>query len=329
MNGPIPRREVSVTHIIRNSNNSDSHNPNTPHGQSNGNVREPGHAPAPLVAIVIVLALALLTIATSVLAGGTPLGSSFTYQGVLKQSGSPVSGTYDFQFSLWDSSSGSLQVSGAVTRLGVNVDAGQFKADLDFGASVFQGDERWLKIAVRPAEPTEGGSGGSGGPYTDLYPLQRISPTPYALHSLNPGPQGPPGPQGVVTSGFGSGFIGSIPVGPNWTFAGPYSTVTLQPGQRIIAWASAPLGLSTLGATQDFEIDVGWQWGTGGSVTNASGSGYMVGQATSVRLIYPANGVLNPGPGTWRIGVVVRNGIGPNPLNKTDYVNFSYMIVNQ
>lgn len=313
---------------------SNSNNRTNNNAQHSRNTTMPDHAPAPRgrrggLAVAIVLALALLTIATSALATGTPLGSSFTYQGVLKQSGSPVSGSYDFQFSLWDSASGSIQVSGPVTRFGVNVDAGQFKADLDFGASAFQGDERWLKIAVRPAEPTEGGSGGGGGPYTDLYPLQRIGAAPYALRSLNPGPQGPPGAQGVVTSGFASGFIGSIPAGPNWTFAGQYTTVTLQPGQRIIAWGSAPLGISPLGVTQDFDLDVGWQSNAGGSVINGSGNGYMVGQATSVRLIYPANGVLNPGPGTWRIGVVVRNGYGGNPLNKTDYVNFSYIVVNQ
>ena len=291
---------------------------------------EPQHAPAQMGGLVValVLALALLTIARSAFATGTPLGSSFTYQGVLKQSGALVNGSFDFQFSLYDSASGSLQVTGPVTKLGVNVTGGQVKADLDFGTSAFQGDERFLKVSVRPAEPTEGGGGG-GGPYTDLLPLQRIAPAPYALRSLNPGPQGPPGAQGVVATGFGSGFIGSIPAGPNWTFAGPYTTVTLQPGQRIIAWGSAPLGISVLGQTQDFDLDVGWQSNTGGIVNNASGSGWMVAQATSVRLVYPANGVINPGPGTWRIGVVVRNGIGPNALNKTDYVNFSYMIVNQ
>jgi hypothetical protein len=299
------------------------------------------------LALILILALALLTIATSALAAGTPLASSFTYQGVLKHNGSPASGQFDFQFTLFDGPSGSA-VSGAITRLDVTVEAGQFAADLDFGASVFTGDERYLRVSVRPAEPSEGGEGGAGGgrggsggsggaegggpppgpPYTDLYPLQRISPAPYAIRSLNPGPQGPPGAQGIVNTGFLSGAISPI-AGNNytWVFAGPWATVTLQPGQRIVCFASAAMGMGVSGQ-QNFEVDVGWQASSGGIISNSSGSAYMIGVATSTRTIYPVNGVLNPGPGTWRIGVVVRNG-GPAALNVNDYINLTYMIVNQ
>jgi hypothetical protein len=44
---------------------------------------------------------------------------------------------------------------------------------LDFGASAFNGDARFLEIRVRP--------GASGGAFTTLSPLQPITPAPYAL----------------------------------------------------------------------------------------------------------------------------------------------------
>ena len=277
--------------------------------------------------IVPLVLLALITIATPAPATGTPLGSSFTYQGVLKQAGAPANGSFDFQFSLWDSAAGTTQVGSTVTQPAITVANGQFKADLNFGSSAFAGDERWLKIAVRPAS----GQGGGGG-YTALAPLQRIAAAPYALHALNGGTQGPPGPAGpqsIATTGFVGGMINLIPGGVNtWVFAGPQATVTLQPGQRIIAWGSAPLELGAAGP-QLIAVDVGFQQSTGGTaVLNASGNNYMFIKATNVRTAFPANGVINPGPGTWKIGVVVSNPY-QYPLNANDYVNFTYMIVNQ
>ncbi len=104
----------------------------------------------------------------------TALGTAFTYQGQLKSGGEPVNGACDFQFSLWDASSGGLQVGGTQTKSNVSVSDGYFTIpDLDFGSSVFTGDARWLEIGVRcPA--------GSGS-YTALSPRQALTPAPYAL----------------------------------------------------------------------------------------------------------------------------------------------------
>lgn len=104
-----------------------------------------------------------------------PLGTAFTYQGQLKQGGNPVNDTCDFQFSLWDAVSGGTQVGTTQTKT-VSVSNGLFTvADPDFGAGAFQGDARWLGIAVKCS--------GEGG-YTTLDPRQPLTATPYALYSL-------------------------------------------------------------------------------------------------------------------------------------------------
>jgi hypothetical protein len=48
-------------------------------------------------------------------ASAQPLGTAFTYQGRLTDAGSPGSGTYDFQFILYDSAVGGSQVGPVVT----------------------------------------------------------------------------------------------------------------------------------------------------------------------------------------------------------------------
>jgi hypothetical protein len=103
------------------------------------------------------------------------LGTAFTYQGRLNKDGNPVGGTCDFQFSLWDALSGGTQIGSTITKYNVAVNNGFFTEQLDFGASAFNGDARWLQIAVRcPA--------GSGS-YTTLSPRQPLTAAPYALYS--------------------------------------------------------------------------------------------------------------------------------------------------
>lgn len=103
------------------------------------------------------------------------LGTPFTYQGILRSGNIPVSGSCDFQFSLWDSASGGAQIGSMWPQAGVAVTRGLFTVALDFGAAPFQGANRYLEVAVRcPA--------GSGG-YTTMTPRQPLTPTPYALYA--------------------------------------------------------------------------------------------------------------------------------------------------
>ena len=105
-----------------------------------------------------------------------PLGTSFTYQGRLTDGGRPASGSYDFQFRLYDAASGWTQVGSTVNKEDVAVTEGLFTVELSFGGGVFTGDERWLEIFVRP--------GASTGPYTSLTPRQALTATPYAVYAL-------------------------------------------------------------------------------------------------------------------------------------------------
>lgn len=109
------------------------------------------------------------------------LGTSFTYQGRLTDGGTPANGAYDFQFKLYDSASvGNLVGSpNTVTINNQTVTDGLFAVVLDFGASPFAGEARYLEIGVRP--------GTSNGAYTALTPRQALTPAPYALYSDSTG----------------------------------------------------------------------------------------------------------------------------------------------
>jgi len=110
------------------------------------------------------------------------LGAAFTYQGQLSSGGTPVNGTCDMQFSLYDALSGPAQVGATQNVASVSLSGGKFTVPLnagnEFGSSAFDGNARWLQIAVRcPA--------GSGG-YVSLSPRQPLTGAPYAL-GLKPG----------------------------------------------------------------------------------------------------------------------------------------------
>ena len=112
------------------------------------------------------------------------MGTGFVYQGRLMDSGGPMQGVYDFQFALCQDSGPAGQL--AVESLDdVQVDSGYFSVILDFGDfGLFDGDERWLEIAVRPgqfSDPCE---------YAVSSPRQKIAPVPYALYAFSAGQSG-------------------------------------------------------------------------------------------------------------------------------------------
>jgi len=163
---------------------------------------------------LVILLFGGLAVGTAGLAGATPVGTTFTYQGRLNESGSPATGTYDFQFALYEDGGGATQVASSITVGDVVVGDGVFSAELDFGTGVFDGNARWLKISVR--------AGSSTGAYTELLPLQPIRPAPYALHS--------PG-SGVWSLGGGGIFFdgGNVGVGTDT----PASTLDVSGKVRV------------------------------------------------------------------------------------------------
>lgn len=138
--------------------------------------------------IIAVAAIGLLFLATwaaaqeqvinQPLSTQASVGSSFSYQGQLKDAGGLVNGFCDLQFRLFDASAGGTQIGATQTVIDTVVQNGFFSADLDFGDGVFNGAARWLAVNVRC--PSGSGS------YTALTPRQSLSATPYAL-GLVPG----------------------------------------------------------------------------------------------------------------------------------------------
>jgi len=98
--------------------------------------------------------------------------SAFTYQGRLADNDAPVTGFYDLTFSVWNSASGPSQVGPTLASNAVPVSDGLFTVTLDFGAGVFDGNDRWLEIGVA--------TNGSG-VFTNLSPRQPITSAPYAI----------------------------------------------------------------------------------------------------------------------------------------------------
>ncbi len=105
--------------------------------------------------------------------------TAFTYQGRLNDASAAASGSFDFQFALYDAVAGGNQQGSTQTITAVNVANGIFSVQLDFGSAPFAaGANRFLEIRVKkPADAN----------YTTLTPRQRITSVPYAIRSLTTG----------------------------------------------------------------------------------------------------------------------------------------------
>jgi len=125
--------------------------------------------------------------------GPGPVGTEFTYQGMLTDGGLPANGNYDLRFFLYDREAGGFQVGAEVLLSGVSVNNGLIQVELDFGANAFTGAAVWLEIGVRP--------GGSGSAYTVLSPRQPLTPSPYAVYALEAGLVSWDGVSGLIGMG--------------------------------------------------------------------------------------------------------------------------------
>ncbi len=144
---------------------------------------------------------AFFAISESVFTIAKPMPGAFTYQGQLKDSGSPANGLHDLEFKLYTDLTVGLQRGDTVLVEDIDLVDGLFTVELDFNdPNVFiNGHGRWLEIGVR--------DGGSGGAYTTLSPRQSITPVPYAMYAASgagakgdagqTGVKGPVGSQGI------------------------------------------------------------------------------------------------------------------------------------
>jgi hypothetical protein len=115
-------------------------------------------------------------------AAQAPPGTVFTYQGRLKDAGSPANGLHDLRFRLFDAFVGGGQVGATLCADDVSVTDGLFTLALDFGAQ-FAGQERFLEIEVR-ADTGLDCANATG--FVTLAPRQALTAAPYAMFSAGP-----------------------------------------------------------------------------------------------------------------------------------------------
>ncbi|MFL6374560.1 MAG: hypothetical protein ACJ73D_07850 [Pyrinomonadaceae bacterium] len=122
-----------------------------------------------------ILALSILLLAVG--AAAQAQTTAFSYQGRLLDNNAAASGSYDFQFKLFDTPG--VQQGSTVQVLNVTVTNGIFTVTLDFG-SQFPGQDRFLDIGART-------SASAPGAFTTLSPRQKILGVPYSNRAINSG----------------------------------------------------------------------------------------------------------------------------------------------
>jgi hypothetical protein len=133
------------------------------------------------------------------------VSTTITYQGQLRQSDLPYSGFAHMRFSIWDLPAGGLSVAVPIDIASVEVVNGLFQVKLDFGEAAFQGNARWLEIAIQ----SEG-----GGDFVTVSPRQEVTLPPYAQAMRLPINE-------QITSSAAAFQITNLGFGPAARFTGP------------------------------------------------------------------------------------------------------------
>lgn len=123
-----------------------------------------------LTKLVVLFMLTLVFIPAAICQQTTEIN----YQGQLFNNSVPASGSFDFEFILFDNLVSGTQIGSSLTRSGVSVNNGTFNVKLDFGSS-FPGANRFIEVRVRQT---------GAGSYTPLLPRQAITATPYSVKSI-------------------------------------------------------------------------------------------------------------------------------------------------
>lgn len=189
----------------------------------------------------------------------SPLGTEITYQGRLNDGGAPANGDYDFVFQLFDAETNGNQVGDLVLIEDWPVVDGLFTIPVDFGASAFGGEQRWIDIMVRP---------GAGGAHTPLTPRQPITAAPVAQYALSaPGGAGHWAASGDDIYNINAGAVG---IG---TSSPAYPLDASSDGSRVIN------GLATAasGITEGIYGQADSPQGTGVHGFGMAGTGLAVG----------------------------------------------------
>lgn len=148
---------------------------------------------APILLAILITTLVSATVAIA----QVPMGTAFTFQGELRKGGLPYTGSADLVLRMYDAPTLGNQVGGDVAIAGASVTNGLFVVTPDFGPGAFNGNARWLEVAVQ----TPGDDA-----YTTLDPRQALTPAPYALYA-----------GAAPTSGGGSSQWANVPAGIQYT----------------------------------------------------------------------------------------------------------------
>jgi len=249
------------------------------------------------VVVVVLMVLAAATLQADSPEVAAPVGSTFTYQGRLADGGGPVTDECDFRFGLWDAASGGAQL-GVTQGVGaVTVADGYFTVSLNnsgqFGSDAFQGEARYLAIAVRCPAGT--------GTYTSLG-RQPLTATPYAHYALGAPWSGLSG----VPAGFADG------VDNNTTYSAGQGLVLDHGEFSIPTVLLLPLGCSNGGIAEYDAKSGAWvcgvddsgaggtYWSLGGNLGTDPATNYL-GTSDAVSLTLRVDGTpalrLAPSPG--------------------------------
>jgi hypothetical protein len=173
----------------------------------------------------------------SALVVAAPLGTAFTYQGSLNDGGSPATGLYDFRAAVYDAATEGTVVSAVLTNAATPVTNGLFSMALDFGASHFAGQARWLELAVR--------TNGSGA-FTNLSPRHELTPRPYALYA----------PQAATAATASNVVTGAVSASGLNTPAGPSAGEVLGYNRSSLVWMPPSFAGSISGFVREGSNDV-------------------------------------------------------------------------
>jgi hypothetical protein len=194
-------------------------------------------------------------------------GTAFAYQGVLQDGAHPARGSYDVTFSLFDSSRGGTQEGPTLTNLNVIVTNGLFSATLDFGNSVFTGNDHWLELSVRT---------NAAAAFTKLTPRQPILPVPYAITASNV--------SGTIS---GNQITGPLPGG---SLSGSYpNAVGLN--NSFNSFSGNGTGLTSVNAATVGGLAASSFWKTNGNLGASPANGNFLGTSDNQPLELRVNGL--------------------------------------
>ncbi len=212
----------------------------------------------------------------------TPLTSTFTYQGQLKNGGSAVNGSCQMAFRLYDNPSASTNLIGSPITTTVPVTNGLFTVGLNFGNTAFDGNGRWLDINVD-----------CGGGVIPLTPRQAVTAAPYAFYALSTGalqsyPVTTTAPStGQVLKWNGSAWAPGVDAGGTAYSAGfgltligsQFNVVTSTIQQRVTGTCSAGQYVRSIDASGN--VVCGTDANSGGTITNVTAGFGLAGGGSS------------------------------------------------